>query len=470
MRHTRLRTLAAVVVTAACGGGSDTTDLADLSIRAELTPIGNSTTSQSVLVRWSGPTGTGGSAQTTVGGSVILSVPEAGSYTVRILGLPDHCFTENDEVAVSVADGVQGTASFDVACIGGFAHVHNTGELVYRDLAGGVVEHEFLSGLFIFEWDPTGRYLLFRENDVAGCPLSIFDEQTRGVTAVTNSRDGYAGPKPVWAPDATRFAVLRTGSCATNAVGDAVLLIDPTTGMAVDSVSGLTGTPGIAWGPTPARTTYTDGNTIRWHDWDAATDSLFVSLGEQPQTLAWSPQNDLLAATLAAGGAIFLRIFDADANEVATFGGAGSRFERLRWSPDGSLLAFGTDGGGGTTVVDRTGTEVFSLERRNGGFAASPEWAPDSGSLLFIGNDGGLNYVGWVDANGGGRRSLTDDTGDDDEARWAGGSGVFLYHHVAGGNLALFLGTLDGPLRVQVSDLSRNGTPRWRPNVSLDLN
>lgn len=62
-----------------------------------------------------------------------------------------------------MADGVQGTASFDVACIGGFAHVHNTGELVYRELAGGVVDHEFLSGLFVFEWDPTGLPSLQRE-------------------------------------------------------------------------------------------------------------------------------------------------------------------------------------------------------------------------------------------------------------------------------------------------------------------
>lgn len=111
-------------------------------------------------------------------------------------------------------------------------------------------------------------------------------------------------------------------------------------------------------------------------------------------------------------------------------------------------------------MLDRAGTEVFSLERRNGGFAASPEWAPNSGSLLFIGNDGGLNYVGWVDANGAGRRGLTDDAGDDDEARWAGGSNAFLYHHVAAGNLALIFGTLDGSLRVRVSELSRSGTPR----------
>lgn len=464
MRRGKLLSLVAMLAVGACGE-STPADPVDASIRVSVTGSGNAGTSAALSVRWNGSAGGTGSGQVSVGGSVTLTVPDVGSYTVEVSDLPDHCFTGQDQVAVVVVDGVPAAAAFDVSCVGGFAHVYRSDVLAYRGLDGSIVEHDLGGQVFPFEWDPTGRYLLFRRNSVPTCPLLIFDQATGSSTPVENSEDGYAGPEPVWAPDASRFAVLRTGGCSTNGAGDAVLLIDPSSGVTLDSIVGLASAPGLTWGPGPSQVTYTDENEIRIHDWDTGLDTLFATMSEDPQVVAWAPTGDVLAATIGSGPDIFLRLFDASGAEVAEYGGAGSAFERLRWAPDGSKLALNDNAG--FAVVDRAGVEVFA-EAAGAGFALAPRWAPDSGSLLFEGSDGGPSYIGWIDANGAGRTALSDDSGDDGEPSWAGGSSLFLYH--GAGGTTLLLGEIGGPLRVPVSALQQSSFPRWRPNVTLDLN
>lgn len=359
------------------------------------------------------------------GASVTFDVPP-GTYDLSVSQIPDHCWAEQEQVSVIVADATPAQATFDVTCIGDFAY-SIVDRIEYRGTDGKLTEHVYPGAIDFLSWSPTGRALLVTEWTTPKCDLSLFHVGDGAVTPVGDADFAYDRIGPAWSDTGDRLALLRTRDCTGPEADVALMLYDGTGTTALDSIVGMI-PEGMAWRPGTEELAHSDGAHVMLHSWTTGTEATFADLS----------------------GPI------------------------LAWASDGSRLAVQVSGSDGDQIVvlDDQGAELFRLGGSGTGYSAyEPEWAPDGSGLLFLGARPGEKLdIYYVHADGSGARPVTGQEGTDGYPSWPADGDYFLYtSNRAGGVVSVFLGNLLGEQHREVAPLSGSASARFRPGALLGI-
>ena len=189
----------------------------------------------------------------------------------------------------------------------------------------------------------------------------------------------------------------------------------------------------------------------------------------------WSPDGRRLVFTGIDGGLSDLFITDLDGRLMRL---TRDRYADLQpaWSPDGRTIAFSTDRGPGTdwstlrygnvrvALLDLHSGEISVLPHQEEGKNINPVWAPDGGTLAWVGDRTGINNLYLYDLARGELRQVTDLLSGiigtnhlTPVLSWARDSGRMVFVHFESAGYALY--ALDDP-RALPTVRSRGGGAR----------
>ena len=277
-------------------------------------------------------------------------------------------------------------------------------------------------------WSPDGTRLAFTNSRTADNELGFveeifhIDKDGTNLTQLTHTEGGaYGASRPVWSPDGTRVAFLRSRDldpAPTVSNIDTELLVVNTDGTDQRQVAQTYGDDhNPVWSP--------DGTRIAFHHSTQSTTKILVvnADGSDQRILArtrgeewgprWSPDGTRIAFTGIAtrGGVPSVFVVNADGTDQRnlTFG-AGPR-----WSPDGTSIAFVDYGDTGFTFeivhANPDGTNQRLLTRTGPETAPSGlVWSPDGSRIAFSSTHDGDDEIYVVNADGTGQTQLTDNT------------------------------------------------------------
>ena len=267
-------------------------------------------------------------------------------------------------------------------------------------------------------WSPDGRWLAF---DWFGCTSAqpgLWVLSARGEPRRLIATDCPSLVPPwAWSPDGAQLAT----------IGDALTLLDPSTGRATDLGVIVDVTAGPVWSPDGSQIAYgARGGLIYSVDVKSGQNSLLVQLPGNMHSIAgidWSPDGARMAIVANVAGSSpsqHLYLMNAD--------GSGLRFiddnlqsgwnvpipdpsQATAWSPDGTRLAYAAFSGSKrepriwTISVDGSAPSLVA-SHINQGCCGAPEWSPD-GSQIAVGDP----FIGYwvVNAAGTGDPSKIDE-------------------------------------------------------------
>ncbi len=272
---------------------------------------------------------------------------------------------------------------------------------------------------------PDGRRLVFlSERDLFSIEAYLADAQTGRVirritrTAVDPHYQSlqFIQSAGAWAPDGKRFAF--------GAVSDGQPLIS-----IVDVESGRT------------------LREMRFRDLDEVFDP------------SWSPDGNAIVFSALEGGATDLHVIELESGRRRRL--TNDLFADLApdWSPDGRSIAFVTDrfgtrlddlshGNERLALIDPEGGEIQAIPGFPEGKHIDPDWSPDSKSLYFVSDHGGISNVHRVTLEGGAIAQVTRmRTGVSGITRlgpaFSVAAGRLVFSAYADGHLALYM--IDSP-------------------------
>lgn len=174
-------------------------------------------------------------------------------------------------------------------------------------------------------------------------------------------------------------------------------------------------------------------------------------------TPAWSPVASRIAfARLDRTNPALTGLYVARANGTGVRRVVGDDASAPSWSPDGRRIAF-LRPGRGLSVIDADGTNHRRLSVQS---SERVDWSPDGRRVLFVEGD----HVFLMNANGGGKRRLTERCQQDNQPAWSpDGSKVAFTCDC--GNADVYTINVAG---TQMRPLTRNGGTDWFPAWSPD--
>ena len=220
-------------------------------------------------------------------------------------------------------------------------------------------------------WSPDDERLVFERTEWNGGRL-----RSRGVYRVGASGGGLlrlgAGTAPVWSPDGTRVAFVR---------GRAVFSINPDGAGArrLTATARATAAP-LSWSPDSTRIAVSRGGDIYSVRADGSGETRLTSSRGAETQPAWSPDG----ARIAYVDGSVIAVVNADGTGATRLTRSIEGDRSPAWSPDSTRIAFVrplAEGGGVLWTMSVDG----SRQRRLGGNADSPQWAPD-GSMIAVGD------------------------------------------------------------------------------------
>ncbi|HXJ63115.1 MAG TPA: protein kinase [Actinomycetota bacterium] len=294
---------------------------------------------------------------------------------------------------------------------------------------------------------------------------------TSSLTRATDELDG----DPVWSPDGTAVALLRTSNVGSD-VGIfpthlVVVPVEATGGPGTEfSPSNQTfiGTP--AWAP--------DGGSLAYihTPFPKPTATLTVvsaRSGSKPSPVAFDVENSGVA--YSDDGSVLFAV-DSRTGDVMGFRIAGGLSFPIasgpgavccpQVSPDGRMIAL---------VANRTGTPRLEVAKSDGGSGTEipnalperdtvPRWSPDGTKLLFVSKADGDEDVWVANADGSGVQNLTGSPGADREPVWSPDGTMIAFTSARDGHAQIYVMNADGTNPVNVSNSQFADTePSWQP-------
>jgi Tol biopolymer transport system component len=315
-------------------------------------------------------------------------------------------------------------ASFSASCTSGDRDVDAPGRIAFvrsEDRWGGPifivnsdgselrqVTRRPEQGFRGISWSPDGTTLVATTSTARGDDISAVAVGTGAERRVT--RDPEDDWDAVWSPDGRSIAFDR------NADGPNWIYV-----VRADGSGERRLTPDFNYDPTwsPDRgIAYIDSRGI-WvmrHDGSRKRRLVRTALGhhgyERRSHVAWSPDGALLA--YSTGLALWL--VNADGSNPRQIFSRGGRTGYPVWSPDGTKIAFEQgEGDIEIYVVDVVASNERKLTDNKGIQDVSPSWSADSHALAFV----SANDVFVMNADGSGKRNLTNSEETESEAVWS---------------------------------------------------
>ena len=253
--------------------------------------------------------------------------------------------------------------------------------------------------------------------------------------------------------------------------GDALVMVDPSTGKTVPLVGLPEGIWGAAYSPDGERLALTvfppSGPRELWVT-DAAGRAALIASAPNISGGSWSPDGAYIAYAADDDSGSAIHVIRSDGTEDRVVGPVlqGRDYFSVDWSPDGTRLLFdaGTDVGYSISTMSLDGTDLRVLSSGRSDY--DPRWSPDGSAIVFTHQDGPMDSDIFVmDADGTDVRRLTD--GDDGDtnlgAVWApDGSRIAYQAGVTGGPGPLWVMDPDGSHAELLLDAEILGID-WQP-------
>jgi len=175
----------------------------------------------------------------------------------------------------------------------------------------------------------------------------------------------------------------------------------------------------------------------------------------------WSPRGDRIVYASPLGGGKFKLFLVIDTGGVTTGKDLGPG-NRPAWSPDGKRIAYDNcdaQGHCGVWLMNEDGGNPHALTTDGGGQAA---WAPDGRHIAYASPSDGDYEVAIINADGSGRRQLTNNTGNDALPTWSP-DGQFIFYRTDqnGTAWAIYRMRADGSAKRKFVDAQVN-PDRWQ--------
>jgi Tol biopolymer transport system component/DNA-binding winged helix-turn-helix (wHTH) protein len=283
-------------------------------------------------------------------------------------------------------------------------------------------------------WTPDGRWLAFggatSHNGPRGIWLIAVDgSEKRRLTEAPGGHD----LSPVVSPDGRYLAFLRTRT-----VGRVAIFLVPLTSGPAPS-----GTPrqltdddhaviGLAWTPDGRDLVFSAGGHLgisRTARISAAPQSSrtpepeFLPFGEQATAISIAATGRLVYSAQFRDTALYeLALPGPPASPVALAAFSSTFDEQTpHYSPDGQRLAFASTRSGAEEIwiANKDGSNPLQVTSMGGPQCSNPQWSPDGRTILFNSRRAGSGDLYLLQPDTGKLTRLTDDPGDEGEARWS---------------------------------------------------
>ena len=277
-------------------------------------------------------------------------------------------------------------------------------------------------------WSPDGRMLAFVGMQAGLGDIYVVNVDGSGLRRLTHTRGNRFAILPVWSPDGRRIAFARTGfaigapprSSSPTWMGAGSERWSATRRRSSTSSGRPTGSsffrPSNTTGPSAAPEIHVvnvDGGGLRNLTREWGLDGFPV----------WSPDGSRIAFSSGPLRKGTLSVMNADGTGRRTLRPAADVWGLPTWSPDGHQLAFTVSRGEPTVTPEiHVMNADGSGERRLAIRAGDPVWSPDGRTIAFLSwRNGatiaspswrnGATRVSVINADGSGRRSLTQPQG-----------------------------------------------------------
>lgn len=170
-----------------------------------------------------------------------------------------------------------------------------------------------------------------------------------------------------------------------------------------------------------------------------------------------------LAGRIAFSNLASISVINPDAAGLKTLvdGGRGWEYRSPTWSPDGSKIAFASnrDGNWNLFVMEADGSWLTPLTRGTG-VDDRPAWSPDGARIAFESDRDGDFDIYLMNSDGSGVVNLTDRPRQDRGPAWSPDGSRIVFESDSG----LFVINANGTGRRSLTDLATDGSPAWSPD------
>jgi Tol biopolymer transport system component len=173
-----------------------------------------------------------------------------------------------------------------------------------------------------------------------------------------------------------------------------------------------------------------------------------------------------LGGNAPKGGHIFVSAADGSGLHDLTPAGI-TDVRSAAWSPDGRRIAFSGSGPARLTPA------VFVMNADGGGLRqvtrghlaeSSPTWSPDGKNVAFSSFDSGLRQIFRSRLDGTGRRVLSNQTTNCQNAEWSPTGGVIVFECQLAGGLVIMRADGSGERRLTTAARTTDSSPAWAPD------
>ncbi|HET9983111.1 MAG TPA: hypothetical protein VFQ38_05980 [Longimicrobiales bacterium] len=323
------------------------------------------------------------------GDTLVVRDVAPGSYTARLADVAAHCFTHADTLGLTIRGAVTTTAGFRVECYGDFLYSEWYGQYVdqlfYMDARG--VRRKLTpaqdGGQWGATWSPDGSSVAFVKTTPGDQDVYVVD--LHGTMRALAAIPGEGESDLDWSPDGRWIAYGLRDSAAGAFTRSNLHLVRPDGSEDRVVLPGERLDLGPVWSP--------DGAWLAFACWrpqqticlvhpDGTGLTVAPVTLSLPQHLQWSPDGSRLSFESFVGGRQAVQIL-----RLADWSVVNTTPDRVgygisRWSPDGAALVVSTGDAGnwGLEVhdADGGGRRVLTNALRWGA-----SWSPDGGRILF---------------------------------------------------------------------------------------